>query len=101
MQGRQNWTATNLLRLWALTNARPLMPSVATITLRPSPRDLYIFGLTYEVSFQNSTYLLSALHNIQWTDNSVGQAAGENAADHALSIVSHVVNVTHLVVVSF
>jgi len=39
--------------------------------------------------------LFSALDDIKWADGGVRKAAGENASYHALSVVAHVVDVTH------
>ena len=44
-----------------------------------------------------STYLFTALDDIKWANESVRQTAGENASDHALAVVAHIVNVTHRV----
>ena len=44
------------------------------------------------------THLLSALDDIKRADSSVREAAGKDAADHALPVVAHVVNVAHCVV---
>jgi hypothetical protein len=42
------------------------------------------------------TYLGSALDDIKGADGGVGQTAGEDTADHALGIVGHVMDVTHV-----
>ena len=44
-----------------------------------------------------STYLFTALDDIKGANEGVCQTAGENASDHALSIVGHIVNVAHRV----
>ena len=41
------------------------------------------------------TYLHAAFDNIKGADSSVGEAAGEDASNHALGVVASVVNVTH------
>ena len=41
------------------------------------------------------TYLHAALDDIKWADSGVGETAGENTANHALSVVACVVDVTH------
>ena len=39
--------------------------------------------------------LLSAFDDIHWTNCHVCKAAGKNATNHALSVVTHIVNVSH------
>ena len=43
------------------------------------------------------THLGSALDNIKWANYGVCKTAGEDATDHALGIVAHIMNVTHRV----
>ena len=44
------------------------------------------------------THLGSALDNIKWANYGVCKTAGEDATDHALGIVAHIMDVTHLCV---
>ena len=41
------------------------------------------------------TYLSAALHDVERADDSVRDSAGEDASYHALSIVGHVMLITH------
>ena len=42
------------------------------------------------------SYLSAALHNIERADDCVRDSAGKDASYHALSIVGHVMLVTHI-----
>ena len=42
------------------------------------------------------TYLSAALHDVERADDCVRDSAGEDASYHALSIVGHVMLVTHI-----
>ena len=44
---------------------------------------------------EESTYLHSALDDIEWADSSVCDTAGEDSSEHALLVVFEVVNFAH------
>ena len=74
--------------------------------MNPSPREEAKVGSAYkhdkmlmatkrrENAF-NSTYLSTAFNDIQRTDDCVCNTTGEDSSYHALSIVGHVMHVTH------
>jgi len=79
-----------------LTWVKPLRPSVALITLKPSGMLLYIVGLACKNGVSSAKdYLLAALDDIKRADGCVGKTAGENTAGHAFHVVGSVVNVRH------
>ena len=45
------------------------------------------------------TYLSTALDDIKWAHSGVGKTAGEDTSNHALGIVGHVMNVTHILLI--
>ena len=54
-------------------------------------------SLCFERGRKDKAYLSSALDNIEGANSSVGKTAGEDAANHAFSVVGRVVHVTHFI----
>ena len=49
----------------------------------------------FALRLERETYLHSALDNIEWAHNGVGDTAGEDTSHHAFFVVTKIVNVSH------
>ena len=62
--------------------------------LNPSPTLLYNPGLAYRTVLKATVaYLHSALDNVEWADQGVGDSAGQDASHHAFGVVTEIVYV--------